>query len=260
MYVNPLQISLETLIGAAPLLGHALEDRASIRNAQDWKLLKRLQAETSTPLRGPSQERLFCVAPLDVLVTEEAGVKRFHIIEINGTGIGGLTNLTTDAISCVLDNLCQFAQTIVEPDPLVLIASSCKENEQTPRLNKIIHEKILYAEALKRGFEYAGENPNVCTLASLSSGNVPQADHTIVLGYMKEFLQRLQLEEGGRLTLGGRTVTAAINDRFCLNVVHHFDQRVDLEKFWTLNRCFVPGADKGVAYELLNDFLRHEPR
>ena len=35
MYVNPFQVSLETLIGAAPLLGHTLEDRRGIRDG-DW--------------------------------------------------------------------------------------------------------------------------------------------------------------------------------------------------------------------------------
>src|SRR4051812_41517212 len=102
MYVNPFQVSLEKLIGCAPLLGHRLEDRCRIRDAQDWSLVQRMQARTSTPLRDASQQDLFCVAPLDVLVTEQAGRKQFHVIEINGTGIGGLTNLPAAAVGCVL--------------------------------------------------------------------------------------------------------------------------------------------------------------
>src|SRR5262245_51881722 len=85
MYVNPFAISMETLIGAAPLLGHALEDRGEIRHAQDWQLAQGWQQRTSTDLRSASQQDLFCVAPLDILVTEEAGRKKFHLIEINGT-------------------------------------------------------------------------------------------------------------------------------------------------------------------------------
>lgn len=260
MYINPLQISLETLIGAAPLLGHALEDRSSIREAQDWQLVKCLQAETTTPLRSTSQQRLFCVAPLDVLVTEPGGDRQFHIIEINGTGIGGLTNLTSDAISCVLENMCELAQDMEEADPVILIASSGKENEQTPRLNKTIHEKILYAEALQRGFAYVGKKAQVQTMAQANAANFPRSGPTIVLGYMKEILDHLELDDAGRPRLFGRPVSAAINDRFCLNLLHHLDHQVDLRQFWTLNRGFLAGADKGVAYDLLNDYLREEPR
>src|SRR5262245_32244309 len=105
MYVNPFHVSLETLIGAAPLLGHKLEDRSGIRDAQDAALIQKLQAVSSVRLRDASQQDLFCVAPLDVLVTGGYGRKQFHLIEINGTGIGGLTNLPGSAVSGVLDGL-----------------------------------------------------------------------------------------------------------------------------------------------------------
>jgi hypothetical protein len=72
---------------------------------------------------------------------------------------------------------------------------------------------------------------------------------------MKEFLAGLELGDDGRLYLFGRPVHAAINDRFCLNVVHHFGHQVDLSQWWTMNRAFLAGADKGVTYALLNEFL-----
>src|ERR1043166_2898949 len=124
MYVNPFQVSLDTLIGAAPLLGHSLEDRSGIRAAQDWSIAQRVQAVSTIKLRDPSQRDLFCVAPLDILVTETAGEKRFHIIEINGTGIGGLTNLPGAVVGSVLDGLCGWGERLAEPDALVLVASS----------------------------------------------------------------------------------------------------------------------------------------
>src|SRR5439155_7128918 len=119
-------------------------------------------------LRDASQRDLFCVAPLDVLVTETDGGKRFHIIEINGTGIGGLTNLPGAVVGSVLDGLCGWAQHLAEPDALVLVASSGKESDTAPRLNKLLHEKILYAEALKRGFEQTGRAADVLTTAQLA--------------------------------------------------------------------------------------------
>src|SRR5687768_3292900 len=124
MYVQPFQLSMETLIGAAPLLGHRLEDRSRIRDAQDWDMVHRLQALASRPLRDPAQRRLFCVAPLDVLVTRDGGRKQFHVIEINGTGIGGLTNLTGHAVGSVLECLSEAAAQLPGPAPLVLVASS----------------------------------------------------------------------------------------------------------------------------------------
>lgn len=262
MYVNPFQISLDTLIGAAPLLGHALEDRAAIRQAQDWHLGRRLRKASSVPLRSASQRKLFAVAPLDLLVTEEDGRKTFHPIEVNGTGIGGLTNLPGNAVSAVLESFYQTARDMPGESPVILVASSGKEKTDAPRLNKLIHEKILYAEALKRGFDYSGRPATVHALNHLAGQ--PASFNTgrpaIVLGYMKEFLEHLRLDGNGRLSLFGRPVNAAVNDRFCLNVVHHFKHQIDLGQWWTMNRGFLAGADKGVAYSLLNDFLQEQPQ
>jgi hypothetical protein len=205
---------------------------------------------------------LFAVAPLDVLVTENAKRRQFHVIEINGTGIGGLTNMPGTAVGSVLENLCEWAERMPEPDALVLVASSGKENDRSPRINRLIHEKILYAEALKRGFEFSGRPANVVTMAELmtDAGALREGRATIVLGYMKEFLTKLELDDDGKLHLLGRRVHAAVNDRFCLNVLHQFDRDVDLESFQTMNRGFLAGADKGVAYALLNKFLAKSPR
>ncbi len=85
---------------------------------------------------------------------------------------------------------------------------------------------------------------------------------TVVVGYIKDFLANLTLESDGRLSLLGRPVTAAVNDRFCLNVLQQFGQGVDLGQLATMNRCFLPGADKGTAYALLNEneLAGHESR
>jgi hypothetical protein len=262
MYVNPFQISLETLIGAAPLLGHRLEDRSGVRDAQDGGIVRKVQAVSSVRLRDPSQHDLFCVAPLDVLVTESNGRKQFHIIEINGTGIGGLTNLPGAAVSGVLDGLCGWAQRLPAPDALVLVASSGKEADAAPRLNKLLHEKILYAEALKRGFDFTGRPADVLTTTQLAQdpAALGHSRPAIVLGYMKEFLEHLTVDAAGTLHLFGRRVHAAVNDRFCLNVVQHFADRFDPASWQTMNRCYLAGADKGAAYALLNDYLRCRPQ
>jgi hypothetical protein len=76
---------------------------------------------------------------------------------------------------------------------------------------------------------------------------------------MKEFLRFLRPETDGKLRIFGRPVDGAVNDRFCLNLVHEFRDMVDLGHLQTMNRCFVPGADKASCYQLLNEFLEQEP-
>src|SRR4051812_14240889 len=115
MHDDPLTVSLDTLIAVSPLLGHKLEDRSVIRNGQDPELLRELQARSTVKLSNPDQALLFLVAPLDILCTQTGGQKQFHIAETNGTGIGGLTNLSLDAVKAVLAGLTEMAQAILEP-------------------------------------------------------------------------------------------------------------------------------------------------
>jgi len=261
MYPDPFQLSLDTVIATSTLLGHKLEDRARVREAQDRALVENFQRASSIPLSNPGQAGLFLVAPLDILVTDVDGEMRFHVIETNGTGIGGLTNMTADAVSAVLTGLTQFGRELPESEPAVLVAVSGKESSRHPRLNKTVYEKLLYAEALKKGFE-ARRNRTVVTTMSrvLEDPKEMQAvGPVIVLGYIKELLQELALESDGRLSLFGRPVSAAVNDRFCLNVLSRFMHQVDLGRLHTMNRCFMAGADKGTAYALLNEYTRLRP-
>lgn len=258
MRANPLSVSMETLIAVSPLLGHKLEDRASVREAQDPVILREVQSKSTVALRSPSQAPLFLVAPLDILVVEADGRKQFYVTEVNGTGIGGLTNLSKDAIGVVLQGLSQMAEEMPERNPLVLVGISGQESSRNPRQNHTIHEKVLYAEALKYGFEGRGQEATVLAMSQHAEARdaLPNDKPAVLLGYMKEFLEHLALDPGGRLELFGRPVTAAVNDRFCLNVISRFGNQVDLNHFATMNRCFLPGADKGVAYGLLNDYMR----
>ena len=261
MSTNPLEISLDTLLAASPLLGHPLEDRTPIREAQDRQLIDRWRNASSVRLRGASQQNLFCVAPLDLLVSNEQGQKQFHLLELNGTGIGGLTNLTEDALGPILDGMGQIASAPATADPLILVASSGKESETNPRLNKLIHEKLMYADAIKRGFQQRGESATVTVMSQLAaSSECPRSGPLIVVGYIKEFLDHLETDQDNRLMLLGREVTGAVNDRFFMNVHDHFDGRVNLARLTIMNRCFLAGADKGIAYDLLNDFLRSQPK
>jgi hypothetical protein len=197
-----LHVSVATLLGVAQMLGHPLEDRDPISVRQDARLVRQLQAATSTPLRDGSQRHIFTVAPLvsaragprgqqraaghprhamqchaasspraagrplqpeagarttatgspvprpparpqDVLVTRNGpgGSSRFHIIEINGTGIAGLTNMSSGAVNAVLRSLgAAVAERLPQRGATVLVASS--STDATPPTSSTLHEKV----------------------------------------------------------------------------------------------------------------------
>src|SRR5260221_1722581 len=145
---DSLRVSLDTLIAVSPMLGHELADHRSFRERQDRDLILAIQARTSMRLRDPSQQPLFCIAPFDVLIAQVEGRNQFHILEINGTGIGGLCNMTNDAIQAIVDDLSQTAQHLAPQDAVILVASSGMEDDDAPRKNRALHEKILYVDAL----------------------------------------------------------------------------------------------------------------
>jgi len=80
-----------------------------------------------------------------------------------------------------------------------------------------------------------------------------------VLGHFRELAEATTCDADGRLRFLGAPVSATINDRFCLNLAKRYDHRIDLERWFTANRCFVAGADKGAAYDLSNRFLAEAP-
>lgn len=263
-----MKISLDTLIAASPLLGHDLENRDCIKHAQDQGLARRLAEKTEVPLRSVSQRDLFFVAPLDILVSEVDGQKQFHLLELNGTGIGGITNLPEENVASILHSLEQSAETLDCRDGIVLLAISGRESESAPRLNRLMHEKLLFVDALRRGLHSRYGSCDVMNVEQIDASTDPlkqpigrtrQPGPTVVMGYMKDLIRRITLEPNGELTMGGRPVRAAVNDRFCRNLLSHFGDRVDLTKFQTLNRTFAAGSDKGIAYHLMNEYVREYP-
>jgi len=261
MHRDFTNVALETVIAASPLLGHELEDRSSIRQGQDATLAEHLLEDTATPLRGGTQRSLFCVAPLDILVSEEHGQKQFHLLELNGTGIGGVTNLPGASIAAILDSLAQCTAELAEDDGVMLLAVSGKESESSPRHNRLMHEKLLFLEAMQRGMQTALGAGVVRNLDQLraAAGDPRTAQPTAVIGYMKDFFKELELASDGTLWLHGRQVNGAVNDRFCRNLLTRFQERIDLRQFGVLNRCFAAGSDKGIAYGLMNEFIQSNP-
>jgi hypothetical protein len=252
---------MDTVIANSPLLGQELEDRRPIRAAQDDRIATRLAFTAATPLRSPSQRDLFCVAPLDLLVSAENGRKRFHLLELNGTGIGGVTNLTDRAMCEVLESLAESCSMFDDPEGVVLVAVSGKESRSNPRLNRLMHEKLLFVEAIRHGLSRRFGHCEATGAAQLKR-DAPcprRAWPGVVLGYIKELIDEMTVEFDGTAWLHGRRVIGAVNDRFCRNMLQRFDERVDLERLKTLNRTFAAGSDKGVAYALMNEYTAAHP-
>jgi hypothetical protein len=259
--LDPFCVSLETVVAASTLLGHDLESRRGVRERQDPALAARFQTYSAVPLRNASQRTLFTCAPLDVLVADNGGRKEFHLIELNGTGIGGVTNVPASAVSPILDDLREIAARIVPSDAVVLLGISGKESPDKPRLNKLMHEKMLFAEALKDGLQLRhGYAKAVATPQIEKDPATLEPNHPmVVMGYMKELMVGIELDAEGALTYRGRRIAGILNDRFCLNVLDHFGKAANLAELTPINATFLPGADKAVAYALLNQFLESRP-
>lgn len=262
MRSSSFSVTLESLLAASSLLSHELEDRSRISSSQDVTLADRLATSTAQSLRDTSQRDLFCVAPLDILVSEHEGQKQFHLLELNGTGIGGITNLPQAALDAMLASLAQTASTSFnDPEGVVLLAVSGKESESNPRLNRLVHEKLLFIDALRYGLQQRFGEAVAMSLSGLAA-HAQQGGRklpTVVPGYIKDLLNAVELADDGTLWLHGRRVLGAVNDRFCLNLLQRFNHQIDLTRFQTINRCFAAGADKGIAYGLMNDYVTQHP-
>lgn len=250
-------VSLKTLIGCAPILGNKLEDRAKVRQAQNPDLLNYWFENSKRHISNRNVLDGFCVAPFDVLVEETADGHHFHIIELNGTGIGGLTNLPNHTVREVLYSLGKMVENL-PVQPLILVAISGKEDEKAPRLNRMMHEKILYVDTLQQKMEqkFGRSSVRVC-VDSTSRIDIPEGP-TVILGYMKDLLDQIELNSFGEIFFQSRKINGVVNDRFFLNITQKFQDRVYTDDIVVMNKSYLPGANKGTAYQLMNEYFKKE--
>lgn len=261
-FTDPFQLSIETVVASSALLGHRLEDRARIRAAQDVGLMRAWQEVSRVPLPAATRPADFVIAPLDVLVSRDPTGPTFHIIELNGTGIGGISNMPAEVLTSVTASLREVAASLAAPEKVLLLAVSGKECDVHPRLNKLMHEKLIFAQTLAQGLRDGVGDSQIVTLDGLLAGDQayrPGAA-TVVVGYIKEMMQSCNVDESQQVWLHGRQVVGAVNDRFCLNLLSKHGGKIDLNAFRPINGTFLAGGDKGVAYSLLDDFLAFQPQ
>lgn len=254
-----LAISLPTLIALAPMLGHRLDDRNVVARQQGCDLAWRFARVSEIPLPAHVRTTDFFVAPLDILPFRCAGRQRFQLLELNGTGIGGLTNLPTDLVLDVLDSIAEIGSACDGPAPLVVVASSGREVPDRPTPSHLLHEKLLFVDRIAQALELRHGSSEVIALDTLvaNGGWQGRLRPTVVLGYSRELVSHSDVV-GGVPHLFGRRAAAIVNDRFLLNL-DAAHGALDADAFLPANRCYEAGADKAAAYRHVNSFAMRHP-
>ncbi|MGJ0507750.1 MAG: hypothetical protein ACR652_11600 [Methylocystis sp.] len=249
---NRLAVGLPTLIGLAPMLGHRLDDRATIAQRQASILAERFEQESELPLPQNVGPWDFFVAPLDILPFRRAGQRRFQLLELNGTGIGGITNLPTSLVEDILETIGEIGAACQAPAPLALVASSGRETQRERKPSHLLHEKMLFVDRIARSLERRFGDVQVLALDTLVSdgGWRGPARPTVALGYTRELVDHVDVVAGAP-RLFGRDVSAIVNDRFLYNLEAAHGP-LNLGALLPANRCYRAGADKATAYRHVN--------
>jgi hypothetical protein len=251
---DALAIGLPTLIGLAPMLGHRLDDRKVVADRQAFDLASRFARASERPLPAQAELQDFFVAPLDILPFRKAGHRRFQLLELNGTGIGGITNMPGALVEDILDTIAEIGNVCEGAAPLVLVASSGREVRGDCRPSHLLHEKLLFVDRIARSLELRFGACEILALDTLvaDGGWRGSSRPTVLLGYTRELVERADVL-GGVPQLFGRKVSAIVNDRFLYNL-QTAQGALDVDAFLPANRCYEAGADKAAAYRHVNSF------
>ncbi len=248
-----LSIDLPTLIGLAPMLGHRLDDRCAVAEQQDADMARRLIRASETPLPDVARRQDFYVAPLDILPFRRDGQRRFQLLELNGTGIGGLTNMPVEIVEAILETVGEIGDHAPGPAPVVVVASSGSESPRERKPSHLLHEKALFVDRIAQSLRARHGDVEVLALETLAGMEGWSASRpTVILGYSRDLIKHAAIRNGAPL-LFGRNIAAIVNDRFLLNLTATHG-RLNNDAFLPANRCYEAGADKAAAYRLANSF------
>jgi hypothetical protein len=252
---NLLRISLSTLIEVCTLLGHKLEDRSQIRLGQNEELLNYLMLSTCRLADVSIDLERFCFGSFDFLIYEQNGQRRFQLLEVNGTGMAGITNVPLFILDMVMMSLSKSVTNLTDPTPLVLVPYSGTVKLADSGTSQLIHERILYAQSIKQTFQKKYGQGQILALTNLDPEQpLLLTKPTVVMGFLKDLLPYCSVESG-RLCFLGNPISAALHDQFCEYAITHFKNELGKNAFKALNHIFPIASDKGGAYEIYNDFL-----
>ncbi|MEW5819362.1 MAG: hypothetical protein AB1782_04165, partial [Cyanobacteriota bacterium] len=251
-----LNISLGTLIETSSLFDIQLDDRSEIKNLQNKYLVRTLQENTSKKLTNSDYFKYFTFGCMDFIVYEEDKEKKFYFIEINGTGMAGISNLPDYYFNIITNSISQNIEFIQDDDyPVILVPFSGTDCYKTSGSIKLVYERILYAQAIKNVLREEFGKSTILTFKNLlNQSGFTQDIPTVVMGYVKDIYDHIHAKDG-RLYLFNRPVAASLHDQFCCDLLKKFQSQIDKDSFVPINGINKLAADKGVSYQLYNDLL-----
>lgn len=244
------RFSTDTLIETSPLFGGvALKSRASVREALDVDLW-RAKMPSGHALPAAPGRPAYYYGSADFMPFREGAREGFQLLEINGTGLGGLTNLPDVVLEEMLSEVSRVADALDVDAPL-LVVPLCRE-----QLRGLIHERVLVAQALKEGLRRRYGAGRIALLREAQPASTPGP--VVFMGYPPDMRAGLH-PLGSRLALGGRVVDAAVRDLFCQRVHDRFAGALAPDAFYPVNEIFRVGASKAQTYALYNTYLAANP-
>jgi hypothetical protein len=250
---NLLRLSLSTLVEVSPLLGHPLEDRAKVRKAQDAGLVRQLMAASATPLKDPSRAHWFNFGCLDFLPCRALdGQPHFVPLEMNGTGMAGITSLPLFVLDTILHSL-QAIPGRFDDSPNVIVPFSGTEALKTSSSWQLIYERFIYAQAIKEAIQQQfGHARIVCFSEFLKlSATERQPSGMVVIGPAKDILSHIQPNRD-QVWVDGTPFHASLHDPFCSLVDEVLGQVPSPDHFHKVNGMANLVADKGHVYRHYN--------
>ena len=130
-----------------------LENNLLTQSKQDSDAVKRLADASAVPMPANIKPGEFTVAPLDIMATKPAEIRRFAatLLEFNGVGYGNSTTLEKNTLDTVLRATGDVASILAkEPNALFVIGCSGREDPPAFGQSKKIHEKLMIARAMDR--------------------------------------------------------------------------------------------------------------
>ncbi|RJF92135.1 hypothetical protein D3871_26190 [Noviherbaspirillum saxi] len=152
-------VSPDMLKATQSLIGEA-DDRQTIRKGQNPELAKAMMEYSAVPIPDGLKHADFSYLPFDLLAyTDANGQMCYMMIEGNGTGYAGTTNLSKEMQQVMLDTFMDTAKELLRElngkhPPLVLVG--CSGREGTGGNNKMVFEKLYIADEFNGVFKAAG--------------------------------------------------------------------------------------------------------
>lgn len=203
------RLSLSTFLALAPLLGASLEDRSSVRLQQDETLSFQLLQSSGVRLPPSVERRRLVLASFDVLVEQHPGRTRFFPVELNGTGVGGLTNCHPALLRLVERSLDEH---VVGPSAPLTWLVPYASSRPSAQLNHLFHERALLAQALVDRLVAEHGRGRVSTARQLLDGSrIDPNEPLVVLAAGAPLLSQVHVVDGA-LLLGSRRLDAVLHD------------------------------------------------